>query len=145
MPVRPFHLAFQVTSLEAAEDFYAGTLGCPKGRRSRRWIDFDFFGHQITAHLVDAIEPPISSEVDGDKVPSRHFGAILPWSEWQGLAKRLEGAGMGFTLAPRVRFKGAPGQQGTFFITDPSGNQLEFKSFKDPAMIFASEADHDFA
>ncbi len=145
MTARPFHLAFQVTSLEAAEDFYAGTLGCPKGRRNRCWIDFDFFGHQITAHLVDAIEAPASQKVDGDKVPSRHFGAILPWSEWRGLAKRLEGVGIDFTFAPRVRFTGTPGQQGTFFISDPAGNQLEFKSFKDPAMIFTSGTDHDFA
>lgn len=145
MTVRPFHLAFQVTSLEAAEDFYAGTLGCATGRRSGRWIDFDFFGHQISAHLVEAVEPPASGEVDGDKVPSRHFGASLPWGEWRALAQRLQGAGVDFTVAPKVRFQGAPGQQGTFFITDPAGNQLEFKSFKDPAMIFAAGDGHDFA
>ena len=145
MTARPFHLAFPVTSLEAAEGFYAGSLGCPVGRRSGRWVDFDFFGHQITAHLVDRIDSPTRGAVDGDEVPVRHFGAILPWAEWEALAARLAAAGPDFVITPKVRFAGTPGEQGTLFITDPAGNHLEFKSFKDQDMIFAEGDGHEFA
>ena len=134
----PFHLAFPVHELESARAFYAGLLGCAVGREDARWIDFDFFGHQITAHLVDghgASRP--SNEVDGDDVPVRHFGAILEWDAWHALADRLRADGVRFVIEPRIRFAGEVGEQATFFLEDPSGNALEFKSFKDPARIFA--------
>ena len=145
MTAAPFHLAFPVTSLEAAEGFYGRILNCPTGRRSDRWIDFDFFGHQITAHLVAEITAAACNDVDGDSVPTRHFGAILPWEEWQALGQRLASKGIYFVIAPKVRYEGTAGEQGTFFITDPAGNHLEFKSFKDPQMIFAAGDGHDFA
>jgi hypothetical protein len=134
----PFHLAFPVGDLEATRRFYVETLGCAVGREDARWIDFDFFGHQITAHLVD--DPAAANgtnPVDGDDVPVRHFGAILTWEAWHALADRLRGAGVRFTIEPRIRFEGQVGEQATFFLRDPSGNALELKSFKDPARIFA--------
>ncbi len=133
-----FHLAFAVHDLDAARAFYGGLLGCPVGREDTRWIDFDLEGHQLSAHLVDA---PVSAapvnEVDGDGVPVRHFGLVLPWQRWEALAARLAAAGVVFLIAPRVRFAGQVGEQGTFFLQDPSGNALEFKSFRDPARLFA--------
>ncbi len=135
----PFHLAFPVTDLAATERFYAGVLGCRVGRRDVRWIDFDFFGHQISAHLVDTpLDGPSHNEVDGDDVPVRHFGAVLPWDAWEALAARLSEAGVPFLIAPRVRFAGQVGEQGTFFVRDPSGNAIEMKSFRDPALLFAT-------
>lgn len=133
----PFHLAFPVTDLDAARSFYSGLLGCRVGREDARWIDFDFFGHQITAHLVDRSESAGSNAVDGDEVPSRHFGAILDWAAWHALADRLRDAGVQFRIAPRIRFAGEVGEQATFFLDDPSGNAIELKSFKDPSRIFA--------
>ncbi|GER07543.1 dioxygenase [Iodidimonas muriae] len=140
----PFHLAFPVHDLEKAEQFYGQLLGCVIGRRSLLWIDFDFFGHQITAHLrPEECQQPASNAVDGDAVPVRHFGAILPWDRWQALADRLQAEEISFLLAPKIRFKGKPGEQGTFFIRDPSGNALEFKTFKNKAQIFARGGDDD--
>ncbi len=137
-PLPPFHLAFPVYDLEGARRFYAGLLGCGVGREDARWVDFDFFGHQITAHLVEAGGGErASNEVDGDDVPVRHFGAILEWGAWHALADRLRAAGASFVIAPRIRFAGEVGEQATFFLRDPSGNALEFKSFKDPARVFA--------
>lgn len=134
----PFHLAFPVYDLEAARGFYAGLLGCRVGREDARWIDFDFFGHQITAHLVDAAaKGAASNEVDGDDVPVRHFGAILPWDHWHALAEELRAEGVRFVIEPRIRFAGQVGEQATMFFEDPSGNHIELKSFKDPARIFA--------
>ncbi len=142
--MRPrFHLAFPVHDLEAARGFYAGLLGCGVGRESRRWIDFDFHGHQITAHLVDDDRPSAANPVDGDRVPARHFGLILGRDEWDALAARLTAAGVPFLIEPRVRFRGRPGEQATMFVTDPSGNALEFKSFADEAAIFARDPDVD--
>lgn len=136
----PFHLAFPVTDLEAARDFYAGLLRCPTGREAERWIDFDFFGHQITAHLVDAAEPATSTNpVDGHAIPVRHFGAILDWDDWHTLALRLRNARIDFVVEPCIRFAGETGEQATLFIRDPSGNHLEFKSFQDPGQVFARE------
>lgn len=138
--MRPrFHLAFPVRDLEAARAFYAGQLGCPVGRESNRWIDFDFCGHQITAHLADEGHPPASSQVDGDRVPVRHFGLILDRADWEALAERLRKAGAAFLIEPRIRFRGRPGEQATMFVLDPSGNALEFKSFADEAAIFARD------
>ncbi|MCA9545321.1 MAG: VOC family protein [Myxococcales bacterium] len=138
----PFHLAFPVADIEATRAFYAGRLGCVVGREAERWIDFDFFGHQISAHLrPEALRPAgdPTNPVDGDAVPVRHFGAVLPWPEWEALAARLEAAGVAFLIAPRVRFAGKVGEQGTFFVQDPSGNALEFKSFRDESRLFARE------
>ena len=133
-----FHLAFRVDDLEATRAFYADLLGCPLGRASDRWIDFDFFGHQITAHRVDPSRvPEPKSDVDGDAVPIPHFGAVLEWSAWEALASRLREADQPFLLGPRVRFEGQVGEQGTFFVRDPAGNALEFKSFRDPKRLFA--------
>lgn len=134
----PFHLAFPVTDLEATRAFYAGLLGCAVGREDTRWIDFDFFGHQISAHLVDAAPAPEpTNQVDGKAVPVRHFGAVLDWDDWQRLAQRLRDANTGFLIEPHIRFAGQVGEQATLFIADPSGNGLEFKSFKDPQRLFA--------
>ena len=136
--IPPFHLAFAVTDLQKTESFFVDLLGCETGRRSERWIDFDFFGHQITAHLVDGDLPSAETNpVDGEKVPSRHFGAILEWDQWQDLSKRLQDAKINFLIEPQIRFAGEVGEQATMFFRDPSGNALEFKAFKDHAMIFA--------
>lgn len=140
--MRPrFHLAFPVHDLEAARTFYAGLLGCSVGRESSRWIDFDFHGHQITAHVAaaGAGADADANAVDGDRVPVRHFGLILERPDWEALAARLSDAGVAFLIEPRVRFKGRPGEQATMFITDPSGNALEFKSFADETAIFARD------
>ena len=133
----PFHLAFPVDDLEAARRFYADTLGCAVGREDEHWIDFDFFGHQITAHYSEQAASRVARPVDGDAVPVPHFGAILEWAHWEALAEKLRQAGHGFLIGPRVRFEGQPGEQGTFFVRDPAGNPLEFKTFRDPERIFA--------
>ena len=135
----PFHLAFPVDDLPAARHFYEGVLGCRVGRTDPKWIDFDFFGHQITAHLKpEESGTARTNAVDGDQVPVRHFGAILDWADWEALGGRLRAAGIKFLIEPHVRFKGEVGEQGTMFVKDPAGNALEFKSFKDKARIFAS-------
>ncbi|MDP3489063.1 MAG: VOC family protein [Phenylobacterium sp.] len=133
-----FHLAFPVRDLTEARAFYGELLGCPEGRSSPDWIDFDFHGHQIVAHLApDEIGHRQTSAVDGEQVPVRHFGVILSLEAWQALADRLTTAGTQFIIAPQVRFKGQPGEQATLFFLDPSGNALEFKAFADDAMVFA--------
>jgi uncharacterized protein len=137
----PFHLAFPVTDLEATRRFFVELFGCRVGREDARWIDFDFYGHQITAHLVDApAASAATNEVDGDGVPVRHFGAILPWEEWHALAERLRARKTEFVIAPRIRFAGEVGEQATMFLRDPSGNAIELKSFKDERRIFARNA-----
>lgn len=135
----PFHLAFPVRDLGSTRRFYAELLGCAIGREDARWIDFHFFGHQITAHLVDALDATLdaSNAVDGDAVPVRHFGVILEWAAWHALADRLRTEGVSFVIEPRIRFAGQVGEQATFFLRDPSGNALEMKSFKDPSRVFA--------
>lgn len=136
----PFHLAFAVTDIAETEDFFVSLLGCRVGRRADRWIDFDFFGHQLSAHLVDGdLSAAETNPVDGQKVPSRHFGAILEWQAWHELSQTLQDADISFLIEPHIRFEGEVGEQATMFFYDPSGNALEFKSFKDPAQIFASE------
>ena len=134
----PFHLAFPVRDLDAARSFFADLLGCKVGRSAPTWIDFDFFGHQISAHLCSELEAVPTHDVDGDQVPLRHFGLILPWSEWEALAERLRASGARFLIEPHVRFRGRTGEQATLFILDPSGNALEFKAFRSSAQIFAS-------
>ena len=136
----PFHLAFPVTDIEATRRFYVDLLGCRVGREAERWIDFDFYGHQISAHLVAASDKTPANSVDGDRVPVRHFGVILEWEDWQQLSERLQSAGADFIIEPRVRFQGQPGEQATLFIRDPSGNALEFKSFQDMAALFSRDA-----
>ncbi len=139
MNTRPrFHLAFPVRDLAEARAFYGDLLGCPEGRSSPDWIDFDFYGHQIVAHLSPAeVGHKATSAVDGEQVPVRHFGAILTLPEWDAIAARLKAAGTKFVIEPQVRFKGEPGEQATLFFLDPSGNALEFKAFADDAMVFA--------
>ncbi|MDZ4318810.1 MAG: VOC family protein [Phenylobacterium sp.] len=133
-----FHLAFPVRDLAEARAFYGELLGCPEGRSSPDWIDFDFHGHQIVAHLApDEVGHRQTSAVDGEDVPVRHFGVILTLEAWRALADRLEAAGTQFIIPPQVRFKGLPGEQATLFFLDPSGNALEFKAFADDAMVFA--------
>lgn len=137
--LRPFHLALPVTDLVAAEQFYCGLLGCGKGRTASRWIDLNFFGHQVTLHLVDEsdVKAP-TNPVDGDRVPSRHFGVVLDMADWRALADRLEEKNTEFLISPKVRFVGEVGEQATLFLFDPSGNALEFKSFADPTQLFAT-------
>jgi len=139
MANRPrFHLAFPVDDLAAARAFYGQTLGCAEGRSSDHWIDFDFYGHQIVAHLApEDCGPGAASDVDGHKVPARHFGLILDWADWEALRDRLEAAGTDWVIAPYVRFEGQPGEQATMFLTDPAGNALEFKAFREAGQIFA--------
>jgi hypothetical protein len=135
----PFHLAFPVTDLAATRSFYADLIGCTMGRSAERWVDFDFFGHQLSAHLVDGGLPPgPTNEVDGKRVPVQHFGAILTMPKWEALAERLRAAGQEFIIEPYIRFQGEVGEQATMFLLDPSGNALEFKAFKDESMIFAT-------
>lgn len=139
MTPRPrFHLAFPVRSLAEARDFYGSLLGCPEGRSSNEWVDFDFFGHQIVAHLsADEDGGKAFNVVDGEQVPVRHFGVILTMVQWRALADKLSREKVPFSIAPDVRFEGEPGEQATFFIRDPSGNALEFKAFDDDSRIFA--------
>jgi len=137
--LRPFHLALPVTDLHSAEAFYCGLLGFGKGRTASRWIDLNFYGHQVTLHLVDAGDAKAQANpVDGDAVPARHFGVVLDMPDWRSLATRLEEAGCDFLIPPRIRFAGEVGEQATLFIVDPSGNALEFKSFADPTQLFAT-------
>lgn len=136
-----FHLAFPVSNLESTRRFYGDKLGCEIGRESDRWIDFNFFGNQITAHLVD--DDPQAGEstnpVDGKQVPVRHFGAILEWDKWHALSDKLRADGQEFVIEPYLRFQGEVGEQATMFFFDPSGNALEFKSFKDMDQVFARD------
>lgn len=132
-----FHLAIPVTDLAATRQFYGELLGCSVGRESAHWIDFNFFGHQVTAHLAAPEQAVVTNTVDGKEVPVRHFGVILEWEAWHELADRLKQAQTRFVIEPYIRFKGEVGEQATLFITDPSGNMLEFKSFRDMASVFA--------
>jgi len=133
-----FHLAFPVNDIEEARAFYGGLLGCPEGRSAPEWVDFDFYGHQVVAHLApDETGHHHTNAVDGHDVPVRHFGAILPMPEWEALAKKLQDAGIHFIIEPAIRFKGEVGEQATMFFLDPSGNALEFKSFADMSQVFA--------
>jgi len=133
-----FHLAFPVHDLASARQFYGDLLGCPEGRSSDAWVDFDFYGHQVVAHLSpDECGHRGTSAVDGDDVPVRHFGAILPMETWEALADKLRAANTKFVIEPHVRFKGQVGEQATMFFLDPSGNALEFKAFGDLSQVFA--------
>ena len=133
-----FHLAFPVRDLAEARRFYGELLGCPEGRSSPEWVDFDFYGHQIVAHLCEPRAESATNEVDGESVPVRHFGVILEMPEWESLTHKLRAAGVEFIIEPQVRFKGLPGEQATCFFLDPSGNALELKAFADDSMVFAT-------
>ncbi len=141
MSLNPFHLAFPVTDLEAARNFYVGVLGCGVGRESEDWIDFDLVGHQIVAQRVPegSMSSVHNNPVDGEQIPAFHFGVVLDWADWEALAARLTAAGVKFLVPPGIRFAGKAGEQATLFIRDPSGNALEFKSFRDMQALFARD------
>ena len=137
MTLPPFHLAFPVNDLNAARAFYGELLGCREGRSSDEWIDFDFHGHQIVAHLAPGkAGDAASNHVDGHGVPVPHFGLVLGMEQWEALAKRLRDSGTEFVIEPTIRFRDRPGEQATMFLRDPSGNALEFKAFADPSQLF---------
>ena len=142
MPVSPpFHLAFAVTDIEATRAFYVEKLGCKVCRSAERWIDFDFFGHQLVIHQKDGFsnnEKPISNPVDGHDVPIPHFGVVLEWDTFHKFSEDLKEKRVEFIIEPYIRFEGQPGEQATMFFMDPAGNALEFKSFKDFNQIFAT-------
>jgi extradiol dioxygenase family protein len=135
-----FHLAYPVKDKEITRKFYAGLLGCEQGREAETWIDFDFFGHQVSFHVrpeaFNGSEP--TNAVHGKDVPVRHFGAVLEWDKWHALRDKLIAEGTDFVIEPYIRFKGETGEQATMFFLDPSGNALEFKSFKDMNQVFAA-------
>ncbi len=134
----PFNLAFPVHDIAAARSFYGDLLGCPEGRSSDQWVDFNFYGHQIVAHLApEECGHRQTSAVDGHNVPVRHFGAVLPMPQWQALADKLTAAGTAFVIEPHIRFKGETGEQATMFFLDPSGNAVEFKAFATLENLFA--------
>ena len=134
----PFHIAFPVDDLAAARHFYGSILGCPEGRSSNHWIDFDLFGHQIVAHFKpQSAEAAHHNPVDGHDVPVPHFGVVLPMDAWHNLADRLKAARVAFVIEPYIRFKGEVGEQATMFFLDPAGNALEFKAFADITQLFA--------
>ena len=133
-----FHLAVNVTDLATTRDFYGGVLGCREGRSASTWVDFDFFGHQLSLHLGPPMATADTGKVGAHEVPTPHFGAVLPVSDWRALARRLRGAGVTFLLEPQDRFAGRPGAQSTMFLRDPSGNALEFKCFDGDGTAFAA-------
>jgi extradiol dioxygenase family protein len=137
--IRPFHLAFPVLDLDETRKFYTELLGCKVGRTDTKWIDFDFFGHQLSAHLKpEECNTALKNEVDRKNVPVKHHGVILTMDDWGTLAKKLTDAGIQFIIEPYTRFKGEVGEQATMFFLDPSGNALEFKAFKNDDFIFAT-------
>ena len=137
----PFHLAIPVHDLPSAREFYGGLFGCSEGRADREWVDFDFFGHQLVAHVDPSrrafVAPSHTNQVDGKDVPVPHFGVVLEWQQWHDLAARLRAAAVEFVIEPGIRFAGEVGEQATFFLYDRSGNALEFKAFRDPSRLFA--------
>ena len=133
----PFHLAIPVSDIQKAHDFYTNVLGCSVGRQDQQWMDFDFFGHQLVAHLVSDSElGSTTNPVDGEDVPSRHFGIIMHMPDWEDLVQHLKEKKIKFLMKPQIRFKGKAGEQATFVILDPFSNALEFKAFEDESQIF---------
>ena len=133
----PFHLAFPVKDIASTRAFFGDLLGCEIGRSTDKWIDFNFFGHQLSAHVKpEELVQAQTNGVDGKNVPVRHFGAVLEWNQWHDLADKLKAEGIDFVIEPYIRFEGEVGEQATMFFLDPSGNAVEFKSFKDPSQIF---------
>jgi len=136
--IPPFHLAFPVDDLKAARSFYKGLLGCTEGRSSDHWVDFNFYGHQIVAHLApEELGDAKTNAVDGKGVPCRHFGVVIPMDDWHAMADKLTAANIEFIIEPYVRFKGEAGEQATMFFNDPSGNAVEMKAFADMSQLFA--------
>ena len=140
MPLPPFHLAVTVTDLTATRRFYGELLQCEEGRSTETWVDFNFFGHQLSFHLRTEPSETHVSGVDGDRVPIPHFGAVLDPMAWRTLADRLIQAGVEFIIEPKTRFQGAVSEQSTMFFADPSGNHLEFKSMSQPDALFQVSA-----
>jgi uncharacterized protein len=137
--IQPFHLAFPIRDIEETRAFYQNVLGCEIGRSTEKWIDFNFFGHQLSAHVKpEELAQAKANEVDGKNVPVRHFGVVLKWEDWHALAAKLKDHQLQFIIEPYIRFKGEIGEQATMFFLDPSGNALEFKAFQDPHQIFAT-------
>jgi len=135
--IRPFHLAFPVYDIKKTIDWYVSYLNCLVGRKSKRWVDFNFYGHQISAHLIDQKNKKDKINlVDGKKIPSRHFGIILEMNDWKNLVTYLNEKKINYVIKPNIRFKGQTGEQATFFIKDPSNNVLEFKAFQNDNKIF---------
>ena len=135
--MRPFHLAFPVYDIKKTIDWYVSYLNCSVGRKSKRWVDFNFYGHQISAHLIDHKNKKDKINlVDGKKIPSRHFGIILEMNDWKNLVTYLNEKKINYVIKPNIRFKGQTGEQSTFFIKDPSNNVLEFKAFQNDNKIF---------
>jgi extradiol dioxygenase family protein len=132
-----FHLAYHVTDLQEARRFYGDVLGCKEGRSTETWVDFDFFGHQLSLHLGEPFPVTRTGKVGDHMVMMPHLGAVLPLDDWFVLAERLEKAGIGFDIPPVVRFEGEPGEQRTMFFFDPSGNPIEVKGFRDFESVFA--------
>jgi extradiol dioxygenase family protein len=136
----PFHLAIPVSDLQTSLIFYEDMLGCGRGRESADWVDLNFYGHQLVLHRVTTTEgPSASNPVDGEQVPVPHFGVVLPWPDFESLAEQLASRGAVFEIPPTTRFAGRVGEQRTFFLTDPSGNCIEFKAFRDPNRLFVSD------
>tara|TARA_Y100000590_G_scaffold433704_1_gene551051 strand:+ start:1868 stop:2290 length:423 start_codon:yes stop_codon:yes gene_type:complete len=135
--LRPFHLAFPIYNMDKTIKWYTKILGCTLGRQDSRWVDFNFFGHQISGHLIKKKSLTLQTNVvDNQNIPSRHFGIILKPNDWNSLSKKISDKKIQFAIKPITRFKGEKGEQSTFFIKDPNGNVLEFKSFKNDSMIF---------
>lgn len=134
----PFHLAFHVHDLDAARGFYGTVMGCAEGRSTESWVDFDFFGHQLSLHLGTPFATADTGKVGAHMVPMPHFGVVLEMADFRALAERLESAGVAFVIPPSVRFEGEPGEQWTMFFRDPSGNPIEVKGFADMAGVFAA-------
>lgn len=136
--IQPFHLAFPIRDIEETRTFYQDLLGCAIGRSTEKWIDFNFFGHQLSAHVKpEELSQAKANQVDGKNVPVRHFGVVLTWEDWHTLSDKLKENQLHFIIEPYIRFKGEVGEQATMFFLDPSGNALEFKAFQDPTQIFA--------
>lgn len=133
-----FHFAFNVTDLDQARRFYGDVLGCTEGRSTETWVDFDFFGHQISLHLGTPFATANTGHVGEHLVPMPHFGLILALDDWRAMADRLQAAGMSFVLAPQVRFAGEPGEQWTMFFLDPFGNPIEVKGFRSLDSVYAT-------
>ena len=133
----PFHVAIPVSNLAENRIFYRDVLNCKEGRSSEKWVDFDFFGHQLVIHETKQINNADSNPVDGHEVPVPHYGVVLDWDHWHNFVDHLKNKEIKFVIEPYIRFKGEVGEQATMFFYDPSGNALEFKAFKDPSQLFA--------
>jgi hypothetical protein len=136
--LQPFHLAITVADLKAAESFYVEIFECTRGRRSERWLDLCFFGHQLVLHQASGDKVDCVNEVDGHGIPVPHFGVVLPMPEWHAWVQKLKDKGVAFSVPPHIRFAGKPGEQGTCFVCDPSGNHIEIKGFADMSHMMAT-------